>query len=150
MTTALQIRPFEAGDESAAVALWRDCGLLRPWNDPHKDIARKQAVQPGLFLVALLQGRVRENVLVGTAMGGYDGHRGSAYYLGVHPEFRGRGIANALLNRLEKKLIARGCPKIQINVPEDNDMVLGMYERLGYEHADVLSLGKRLIEDEEY
>ncbi|HGX0693455.1 TPA: GNAT family N-acetyltransferase, partial [Escherichia coli] len=23
-------------------------------------------------------------------------------------------------------------------------------ERLGYEHADVLSLGKRLIEDEEY
>ncbi|MGG8999082.1 GNAT family acetyltransferase, partial [Escherichia coli] len=24
------------------------------------------------------------------------------------------------------------------------------YERLGYEHADVLSLGKRLIEDEEY
>ena len=81
MTTALQIRPFEVGDESAAVALWRDCGLLRPWNDPHKDIARKQAVQPGLFLVALLQGRVRENVLAGTAMGGYDGHRGSVYYL---------------------------------------------------------------------
>ena len=76
MTAALQIRPFEAGDEEAVVALWRDCGLLRPWNDPHKDIARKQAVQPGLFLVALLQGRVRENVLVGTAMGGYDGHRG--------------------------------------------------------------------------
>lgn len=43
--------------------------------------------------------------------------------------FVGVGIANALLNRLEKKLIARGCPKIQINVPEDNDMVLGMYER---------------------
>ena len=150
MTTALQIRPFEAGDESATVALWRDCGLLRPWNDPHKDIARKQAVQPGLFLVALLQGRDGENVLVGTAMGGYDGHRGSAYYLGVHPEYRGRGIANALLNRLEKKLIARGCPKIQIMVREDNDVVLGMYERLGYEHADVLTLGKRLIEDEEY
>ena len=28
--------------------------------------------------------------------------------------------------------------------------VLGMYERLGYVHADVLNLGKRLIEDEEY
>jgi ribosomal protein S18 acetylase RimI-like enzyme len=35
-------------------------------------------------------------------------------------------------------------------VREDNDVVQGMYERLGYEHADVLSLGKRLIEDEEY
>ena len=64
--------------------------------------------------------------------------------------YRGRGIANALLNRLEKKLIARGCPKIQIMVREENDVVLGMYERLGYEHADAQSLGKRLIEDEEY
>ncbi|MWS31491.1 GNAT family N-acetyltransferase, partial [Escherichia coli] len=44
----------------------------------------------------------------------------------------------------------RGCPKIQIMVREDNDVVLGIYERLGYEHADVLTLGKRLIEDEEY
>ncbi len=67
-----------------------------------------------------------------------------------HPEYRGRGIANALLNRLEKKLIARGCPKINIMVREDNDVVQGMYERLGHEYADVLTLGKRLIEDEEY
>lgn len=66
--------------------------------------------------------------VVGSVMGGYDGHRGSAYYLGVHPDYRGRGIANALINRLEKKLIARGCPKIQIMVREDNDTVVEMYE----------------------
>ncbi len=30
-------------------------------------------------------------------------------------------------------------------VREDNDVVLGMYERLGYEYADVLTLGKRLM-----
>ena len=71
--------------------------------------------------------------VVGSVMGGYDGHRGSAYYLGVHPDYRGRGIANALINRLEKKLIARGCPKIQIMVREDNDTVVEMYEKLGYE-----------------
>ncbi len=59
-------------------------------------------------------------------------------------------LLRALLNRLEKKLIARGCPKINIMVREDNDVVQGMYERLGYEYADVLTLGKRLIEDEEY
>lgn len=35
-------------------------------------------------------------------------------------------------------------------IREDNDVVQGMYERLGYEHSDVLCLGKRLIEDEEY
>ncbi len=80
------------------------------------DIERKLNHDVSLFLVAEVNGEV-----VGTVMGGYDGHRGSAYYLGVHPEYRGRGIANALLNRLEKKLIARGCPKINIMVREDND-----------------------------
>jgi ribosomal protein S18 acetylase RimI-like enzyme len=141
----MEIRVFRQEDFEEVVTLWERCDLLRPWNDPEMDIERKMNHDVSLFLVAEVNGEV-----VGTVMGGYDGHRGSAYYLGVHPEYRGRGIANALLNRLEKKLIARGCPKIQIMVREDNDVVLGMYERLGYEHADVLTLGKRLIEDEEY
>ena len=88
--------------------------------------------------------------IVGTLMGGYDGHRGSAYYLGVHPDYQGRGFANALINRLEKKLIARGCPKINVMVREENDAVAGFYEKLDYETQDSLLLGKRLIEDREY
>jgi len=88
--------------------------------------------------------------VVGTLMGGYDGHRGSANYLGVHPDYRGRGIANALVNRLEKKLIARGCPKMNLMVRAENDAVVSMYEKLGYEISDTLLLGKRLIEDQEY
>ena len=49
----MDIRAFRTEDESAVVALWERCGLLRPWNDPRKDIARKVAVQPELFLVGL-------------------------------------------------------------------------------------------------
>ncbi|KFE37523.1 acetyltransferase, partial [Yersinia ruckeri] len=60
------------------------------------------------------------------------------------------GIANALISRLEKKLIARGCPKINIMVRDDNDAVLGMYEKLDYEIQDSIMLGKRLIVDQEY
>ncbi len=86
---------------------------------------------------------------VGPVMGGYD--RASRVLLLSWRASRvsGRGIANALLNRLEKKLIVVAARKLRM-CPEDNDMVLGMYEHLGYKHADVLSLGKRLIEDEEY
>lgn len=54
------------------------------------------------------------------------------------------------MNRLEKKLIARGCPKINLMVREENDIVLGFYEKLEYEIVDSLILGKRLIEDREY
>jgi hypothetical protein len=42
------------------------------------DIERKVNHDVSLFLVAEVNGEV-----VGTVMGGYDGHRGSAYYLGV-------------------------------------------------------------------
>ncbi|MGO2435047.1 MAG: GNAT family acetyltransferase [Serratia proteamaculans] len=141
----MEIRVFRQDDFEEVITLWERCDLLRPWNDPEMDIERKLNHDPDLFLVAEVGGEV-----VGSVMGGYDGHRGSAYYLGVHPDYRGRGIANALISRLEKKLIARGCPKIQLMVREDNDTVIEMYEKLGYEIQNVTSLGKRLIEDQEY
>jgi len=37
----LDIRSFEDADEPAVIQLWDRCGLLRAWNDPRKDIARK-------------------------------------------------------------------------------------------------------------
>ncbi|CAI0869795.1 MAG: GNAT family acetyltransferase [Serratia proteamaculans] len=141
----MEIRVFRQDDFEEIITLWERCDLLRPWNDPEMDIERKLNHDPDLFLVAEVGGEV-----VGSVLGGYDGHRGSAYYLGVHPDYRGRGIANALISRLEKKLIARGCPKIQLMVREDNDTVIEMYEKLGYEIQNVTSLGKRLIEDQEY
>ena len=54
----MHIRPFEPADEDAVVALWERCGLTRPWNDPRKDIRRKLAVRPDLFLVGVLGGEV--------------------------------------------------------------------------------------------
>lgn len=67
----MRIRPFEDADEASVIALWERCGLLRPWNDPRKDIARKRRVQLELFLVAAEAGSI-----VGPVMAGYDGHRG--------------------------------------------------------------------------
>jgi hypothetical protein len=67
----MPIRPFEAPDEEPVVALWERCRLVRPWNDPRRDIARKAGVQADLFLVA-----VEGEAVVGTVMAGYDGHRG--------------------------------------------------------------------------
>lgn len=81
--------------------------MLRSWNDSEMDIERKMNYDVSLFLVVEVNGDV-----VGTVMGGYDGYRGFVYYFGVYLEFRGRGIVNALFNRLEKKLIVRGCSKI--------------------------------------
>src|SRR5688500_13568752 len=138
----MRIRPFKPEDERAVVALWEECRLTRPWNDPHKDIARKLAVQPELFLVS-----VEQNHIIGTVMAGYEGHRGWVNYLAVAPAFRGRGLARAMMEHVERELVARGCPKLSLLVRDTNRDAIGFYRHLGYVEDESVSLGKRLIAD---
>ena len=136
------IRMFEERDTETVVALWETVGLTRPWNDPRKDIVRKLTVQPELFLVAEDDDRV-----VGSVMAGYDGHRGWLYYLASEPGRRGEGIARGLVAEVEARLLAMGCPKVQLMVRPDNAAARGFYDALGYEPFDTWSTGKRLIAD---
>lgn len=144
---ALKIRPFWETDASAAVALWRDCGLIRPWNDPYKDIERKRSFQPGLFLVATQADAAGVEVLVGSAMAGYDGHRGSVYYLAVAPGRQRAALGRRLMQEVEQRLLALGCPKVNVLVRTSNVQVLGFYDALGYARDEAFCLGKRLIPD---
>ena len=138
----LTIRSYGHDDESAVVALWHACGLVRPWNDPRRDIARKLTVQPELFLVGTI-----DDTIVATAMVGYDGHRGWINYLAVDPAHRLRGHARRLMDEAERLLLARGCPKLNLQVRAGNDAVLAFYAALGYQPDGAVSLGKRLIPD---
>lgn len=138
----MTIRPFSESDRSAVIALWQACELTRPWNDPDLDISRKLTVQPELFLIGELQGEV-----VASVMGGYDGHRGSVFYLAVSPRHQRQGFGRLLMARIEELLVAMGCPKLNIAVRTSNEKVLSFYRREGYSTDDVISLGKRLIPD---
>lgn len=138
----ITIRPFELADEPAVIALWEQCRLTRPWNDPHKDIARKLAVQPELFLVGVV-----DEAVMASVMAGYEGHRGWVNYLAVAPRFRGRGHARALMQRVEALLVQRGCPKLSLLVRNSNREALAFYRHLGYAQDESVSLGKRLIPD---
>jgi len=140
----LEIRPYQETDESEVIALWQVCELTRPWNDPRKDIRRKQAVDPELFLVGL-----REGKLVATVMAGYEGHRGWINYLAVHPEQRGRNHGRQIMAAAEKLLRGLGCPKINLMVRASNRSVVEFYQQLGYAVDEVVTLGKRLEHDDE-
>lgn len=136
------IRAFREDDTAQAVALWEAAGLTRPWNDPYRDIERKLAVQRELFLVAADGERI-----VGTVMGGYDGHRGWLYYLATAGTHRGQGVGAALVAEVERLLEAMGCPKVQLMVRPDNAGARGFYDALGYEPFETWATGKRLIAD---
>ena len=138
----IKIRPYRESDEEAVAALWREVFSAAPsWNHPETDIRRKLEVQRDMFLAALLDGE-----LVGTALAGYDGHRGWVYYLAVSPRHRRRGIGRLLMERVEKILTEVGCPKLNLQVRADNPQVVSFYRKLGYAIEERISLGKRLGE----
>jgi ribosomal protein S18 acetylase RimI-like enzyme len=138
----VQIRPFAVADTESVVALWQECGLTRPWNDPRKDIERKLSVQPELFLVG-----EREDEIVATAMAGYDGHRGWVYYVAVAPGARRASVGRCLMAEVEERLLALGCPKVNIQIRSDNGAASAFYERLGYAADGATGMGKRLLPD---
>ena len=139
----MQIRAFTPADTEAVVELWQDCELTRPWNDPHKDIARKLSVSPELFLI----GTDGQGLLMATVMVGYDGHRGWINYLAVHPSHQRQGHASQLMQQAEQLLTERGCPKLNLQVRAGNEVVIALYESLGYTDDKTVSMGKRLIAD---
>ncbi len=51
------------------------------------------------------------------------------------------------MRELEALLLARGCPKLNLQVRGDNLDALAFYEAIGYAADNAISLGKRLIAD---
>ena len=138
----IHIRPYEPSDEADVIALWQRCDLTRPWNHPRLDIARKLRVDPDLFLVGEMDGRI-----VATVMGGYEGHRGWVNYLAVDPAQQRQGLGRRMMAAVEEKLAAAGCPKINLQVRTSNLDAIRFYERIGFSQDAVVSMGKRLVED---
>jgi ribosomal protein S18 acetylase RimI-like enzyme len=139
----LHVRPVTAADAEAVLALWRVVFPVyddpaHPQRDPAASLARKLAFGDGLFWLAEHDGRV-----VGTAMAGYDGHRGWLYSVGVHPEARRSGVGAQLVAEAERALAALGCPKVNLQVFADNASAQEFWQSVGYEQDHVVSLGKR-------
>jgi ribosomal protein S18 acetylase RimI-like enzyme len=48
---------------------------------------------------------------------------------------------------VERLLLARGCPKINLQIRTSNTQVIAFYKSIGYLQDDVVSFGRRLIPD---
>ena len=134
------VREYAERDRDEVVALWhRVFADDPPRNAPVRVIERKLGTQRELFLVAERRGRV-----VGTVLGGYDGFRGWVYHLAVDPEHRRGGIGRELMQEIERRLNALGCPKINLQIRAHNSGVRAFYERLGFAVEAHISMGKEL------
>src|SRR5690349_1157782 len=101
------------------IALWESVfGYDAPHNKPSVVIDKKIAAKDDLFFVALFG-----DLVVGTVMAGYDGHRGWIYSVAVSPSHRRQRIGSELVSAAERALAAKGCMKINLQIMQGNESV---------------------------
>ena len=138
----MDVRPYQEKDRAGLIALWTEVFTVSsPHHDPETSLDKKLRVDPDLLFVAVMDGNV-----VGSVMGGYDGHRGWIYSVAVTPSLRRRGIASILMREVEAELRERGCIKVNLQVESDNAEVVPLYESLGFRVEGRISMGKKLYE----
>ena len=137
----IAFRPLEQRDIDGVIALWTDCGLVRPWNDARRDIEFARGKEGSDILLGYAEGDIVSSVMVG-----HDGHRGWLYYVAVAPAFQGTGIGKATVRAAETWLKERGIWAINLNIRSENEKVRAFYAALGYELRDVIVMGKRDID----
>ena len=136
----LSIVTYASAHFDGVDALWREAFPNDgAWNVAKISIPEKLKVQPDLLLVA-----VEARLVVGSVMAGYDGHRGWISRIAVLKTRQRRGIGEALIQEAEKRLAARGCSKINLQVVASNATVLGFYQSLGYSVEERISMSKHL------
>jgi len=124
----MNLRHARYADIEPILELWREAGAAPTVTDDASSIDRLIHRDRPAFFVAEEDGSV-----IGTIIAGYDGWRGHLYRMAVHPQYRRRGIARALVTEAEEHLHAIGCKRITALVLEDEADAVGFWAAVGYE-----------------
>ena len=119
------VRPARAEDLPVVSRLEREV-FPDPWSE--SAFAATLARSDAAFLVA----EDERKTPVGYAVGVAALDEGEVLNLAVDPRHRRRGVARALLSRLETELRRQGAARIYLEVRPTNQPAIALYERLGF------------------
>src|SRR5256885_11619275 len=107
MTPQVAIRPCRVEECEAVLALWRRAGAIPSVTDTLEELTRLVRSEHGDgFLVA-----VRDGVVVGSVIGGWDGWRGGVYRPAGGPQSPRPGIPKALRPAAQSGLPRKGAKR---------------------------------------
>ncbi|MCK4443268.1 MAG: GNAT family N-acetyltransferase [Thermoplasmata archaeon] len=75
---------------------------------------------------------------VGSVMLSMQGDPGRVISIGVHPDWREKGVARELMNTAEKWFSESGAREVDLEVSVENSEALNLYSSMGYEVVRVL------------
>ncbi len=140
------IREMTIRDYDELLQLWlQEEGMgLRSLDDSEEGIAAFLTRNPGSSFVAVEDGKI-----VGSVLGGTDGRRGCLYHTVVHPDYRHRGIAAALIDRAVSVLQAEGVTRVCLQVRDTNRQGKTFWEHLGWSEQEFLCFYSKSVTERE-
>lgn len=125
----MKIRKMTIEDYEKVYNLWMSCaGMgLNNLDDSKEGIEKFIQRNPDTCLVA-----TQDEKIIGVIMVGNDGRRGYIYHTAVNPEFRNRGIARALVDKVTKELEIIGINKVALVVFDRNEIGNAFWESQGF------------------
>lgn len=136
------IRVFALEDYEQASELWQAVGF-RGWSLLTRgQVVKKLRRDPDLFLVADLEGQV-----IGTVIGSWDGYRGWAHNVAVHPSHQRQGIGRILMCELEKRLWRKGARVLNLHYFNDSTGARDFYHSLGFQDATNATTTQKVLKE---
>ncbi len=141
----IEYRTLGPEDYDDIISVWKKAGLPHKprGRDSREEISQQMELDPDMFLGCFVGGE-----LAGLVIGSYDQRKGWINRLAVLPEQRRKGIAKALVEKIEETLRKKGiriiATLIEDHSPESMEFFLGA----GYvKHHDIYYLTKRESDD---
>ena len=132
-------------DYDDIVSLWIRAGLhYRPNGRDSRANLEREIEDPSVdALVAFADG-----LMIGTVIGTNDGRKGWINRLAIDPDHRGKGVAQALIGRIEECFKARSLKIYCCLINAGNEPSQSLFERIGYDrHPEVVYYSKKIEPD---